>query len=103
MSHIFVNRESFAMFEDTLLIIKADYMHRRKQLLMYLLKSGFQIQGQRRLLFSPELAAEFYDDLSDSPSFMMYVILLSKGNSEAYILAKNNAAQDLLEIMTCFL
>ncbi|KAL9897850.1 uncharacterized protein ACN427_006225 [Glossina fuscipes fuscipes] len=90
------------MFEDTLLIIKADYMHRRKQLLIYLLKNGFQIQGQRRLLFSPELAAAFYDDLVDSPNFMMYVILLSKGNSEAYILAKNNAAQDLLNIMTCY-
>uniref|UniRef100_A0A1A9UXF1 NDK domain-containing protein n=1 Tax=Glossina austeni TaxID=7395 RepID=A0A1A9UXF1_GLOAU len=87
------------MFENTLLIIKADYMDRRKTLLQYLMRRGFQIQGQRHLLFSVEKAAEFYADLVDTPYFMIQVTLLSKGNSEAYILTKKNAVEDMLNIL----
>uniref|UniRef100_A0A1B0BME9 Nucleoside diphosphate kinase-like domain-containing protein n=1 Tax=Glossina palpalis gambiensis TaxID=67801 RepID=A0A1B0BME9_9MUSC len=90
------------MFENTLLIIKADYMHKRKILLKYLLRRGFQIQGQRHLSFTVEEAAEFYSDLVDTPYFMMQVMLLSKGNSEAYILAKKNAVEDMLNILVCY-
>lgn len=99
----FIIAKSNDMFENTLLIIKADYMRRRKTLLKYLMRRGFQIQGQRRLLFSVEEAAEFYADLVDTPYFMIQVMLLSKGNSEAYILTKKNAVEDMLNILVCYL
>lgn len=91
------------MWENTLLIIKADYMRNRKILLNYLLKRGFQIQGSRCLLFSPEQAAEFYKDRADDIDFMVLVILLSKGISEAFVLAKDNAVRSLVDIMCCHL
>uniref|UniRef100_A0A1A9WJR8 NDK domain-containing protein n=1 Tax=Glossina brevipalpis TaxID=37001 RepID=A0A1A9WJR8_9MUSC len=90
------------MFQNTLLIIKADYMRKRKTLLKYLLTRGFQIQGQRSLSFSVEEAAEFYGDLEDNSYFMVQVMLLSKGNSEAYILTKTNAVEDMLNILICY-
>lgn len=91
------------MFQNSFLIIKSDYLHRRKPLLIHLLRRGFQIQANRRLQFSPELAAEFYQDDADEPNFMMQVILLSKGVSEAFILSKGNAAEDLINTMVCYL
>lgn len=91
------------MFEDTLLIIKPDYMHKRRPVLLKLLSCGFQIQGNRKLNFSPELAAEFYADFADEKGFMLEVILLSKGISEAFILTKENGVQELLNIMICYL
>ncbi|KAH8310565.1 hypothetical protein KR044_001969, partial [Drosophila immigrans] len=90
------------MFEDTLLIIKPDYMHKRRPVLLKLLDSGFQIQGSRKLNFSPELAAEFYAEYADEKGFMLEVILLSKGISEAFILTKENGVQELLNIMICY-
>ncbi|XP_030553910.1 uncharacterized protein LOC115757703 [Drosophila novamexicana] len=90
------------MFEDTLLIIKPDYMHKRRPVLLKLLSCGFQIQGNRKLNFSPELAAEFYADFADEKGFMLEVILLSKGISEAFILTKENGVQELLNIMICY-
>ncbi|XP_073820094.1 uncharacterized protein [Musca autumnalis] len=90
------------MFQDSLLIIKSDYMAKRKSLLIHLLQKGFQIQGQRKIKFTPELAAEFYQDICEDPSFMFQVILLSKGPSEAVILAKENAVEDLLNSMVCY-
>ncbi|EDV90599.1 fibrous sheath CABYR-binding protein [Drosophila grimshawi] len=91
-----------AMFEDTLLIIKPDYLHKRRPVLLKLLSCGFQIEGNRRLNFSPELAAEFYADYADEKGFMLEVILLSKGISEAFILTKENAVKELLNIMICY-
>ncbi|KAH8384260.1 hypothetical protein KR200_010490, partial [Drosophila serrata] len=90
------------MFENTLLIIKPDYMHKRRPVLLKLLSEGFQLQGNRKLSFSPELAAEFYADYADEKGFMLEVILLSKGISEAFIVTKENAVQDLLNIMICY-
>ncbi|KAL7728724.1 hypothetical protein ACLKA6_004094 [Drosophila palustris] len=90
------------MFEDSLLIIKPDYMHKRRPVLLKLLSCGFQIQGSRKLNFSPELAAEFYADYADEKGFMLEVILLSKGISEAFILTKENGVQELLNIMICY-
>ncbi|XP_062125712.1 proteoglycan 4 [Drosophila sulfurigaster albostrigata] len=90
------------MFEDSLLIIKSDYMHKRRPVLLKLLAAGFQIQGSRKLNFSPELAAEFYADYVDEKGFMLEVILLSKGISEAFILTKENGVQDLLNTMICY-
>uniref|UniRef100_A0A0A1WL91 Nucleoside diphosphate kinase homolog 5 n=2 Tax=Zeugodacus cucurbitae TaxID=28588 RepID=A0A0A1WL91_ZEUCU len=90
------------MFEDTLLIIKADYMHKRKPVLLHLLQHEFMIKGQRKLLFSPENAAEFYKPLADDKDFMLQVILLSKGNSEAFILTKKCAVDDLICTMICY-
>ncbi|KAI9584781.1 hypothetical protein GQX74_006676 [Glossina fuscipes] len=63
---------------------------------------GFQMQGSRSLLFSPEHAAEFYKDRTDDTDFMVLVILLSKGISEAFVLAKDNAVRDLGDIMCCY-
>ena len=91
------------MFEDTLLIIKSDYMHKRRMVLLKILERGFQIQGSRRLLFTPEHAAEFYQDMADDRCFMYKVILLSKGNSEAFILARPNAVEELMNMMVCYL
>ncbi|XP_005186032.1 uncharacterized protein LOC101889369 isoform X2 [Musca domestica] len=90
------------MFQDSLLIIKSDYMAKRKHLLIYLLQNGFQVQAQRKVKFTPELAAEFYRDISEEPEFMFQVILLSKGPSETLILAKENAVEDLLNSMVCY-
>ncbi|XP_018799688.1 PREDICTED: uncharacterized protein LOC108975576 [Bactrocera latifrons] len=90
------------MFEDTLLIIKADYMHKRKPVLLHLLQHEFMIKGQRKILFSPENAAEFYKSLADDKDFMLQVILLSKGNSEAFILTKECAVDDLICTMICY-
>ncbi|EDW16613.1 putative surface protein SACOL0050 [Drosophila mojavensis] len=90
------------LFQDTLLIIKPDYMHKRRPVLLKVLASGYQIQGSRKLNFSPELAAEFYADFADEKGFMLEVILLSKGISEAFILTKENGVQDLLNIMMCY-
>ncbi|XP_067623112.1 uncharacterized protein [Eurosta solidaginis] len=90
------------MFEDTLLIIKSDYVHKRKPVLLHLLQHEFMIKGQRKLLFSPEYAAEFYKPRAEDKDFMLQVILLSKGNSEAFILTKENAVADLLCTMICY-
>ncbi|TMW48265.1 hypothetical protein DOY81_006658 [Sarcophaga bullata] len=90
------------MFQDTLLIIKCDYMAKRKAVLLYVLRSGFFIKGQRKVCFSPELAAEFYQDMAEDSCFMFQVILLSKGNAEAFILTKENAVEDLLNAMVCY-
>ncbi|XP_054746470.1 uncharacterized protein LOC129251048 [Anastrepha obliqua] len=90
------------MFEDTLLIIKTDYLHKRQPVLMHLLQNGFMIKGQRKILFSPENAAEFYKPLAEDKDFMLQVILLSKGNSEAFILTKENAVEDLICNMVCY-
>ncbi|CAD6992927.1 uncharacterized protein LOC101457246 [Ceratitis capitata] len=90
------------MFEDTLLIIKADYMLKCKPVLLYLLQREFLIKGQRKILFSPETAAEFYNSLAEDNDFMLQVILLSKGNSEAFILTKENAVEDLICTMVCY-
>ncbi|XP_037816977.1 uncharacterized protein LOC119607214 [Lucilia sericata] len=90
------------MFQDTLLIIKPDYLAKRKALLLHLLQQGFFIKGQRKICFSPELAAEFYQDLAEDRGFMIQVILLSKGNSEAFILAKECAVEDLINDMVCY-
>lgn len=91
------------MFENSLLIIKPDYMHKRRPVLLKLLSEGFQVQGNRKLTFSPELAAEFYAEYADEKGFMLEVILLSKGVSEAFIVTKENGVQDLLNIMICYL
>lgn len=91
------------MFQDTLLIIKCDYLAKRKAVLLYVLRSGFFIKGQRKVCFSPELAAEFYQDMAEDNCFMFQVILLSKGNAEAFILTKENAVEDLLNAMVCYL
>lgn len=91
------------MFQDTLLIIKCDYMHKRKQVLLKLLQSDFQIQGNRRVLFTPEHAAEFYSHMAEDKLFMLQVILLSKGKAEAFILTKENGVEDLLNTMICYL
>lgn len=91
------------MFEDSLLIIKPDYLHKRRPLLLKLLSCGFQIQGNRLLNFSPEQAAEFYADYAEEKGFMLEVILLSKGISEAFIVTKENGVHDLLSIMICYL
>uniref|UniRef100_A0A1A9WJR4 C2H2-type domain-containing protein n=1 Tax=Glossina brevipalpis TaxID=37001 RepID=A0A1A9WJR4_9MUSC len=77
-------------------------MRKRKVLLKHLLDRGFQIQASRRLLFSPELAAEFYKDKVDDNNFMMLVILLSKDVSEAIVLTKEKAVQDLVDILCCY-
>jgi len=53
------------MFENSLLIIKPDYLHKRRPVLLKLLAEGFQLQGNRRIAFSPETAAEFYADYAD--------------------------------------
>ncbi|XP_017477144.1 PREDICTED: nucleoside diphosphate kinase homolog 5 [Rhagoletis zephyria] len=90
------------MFEDTLLIIKADYMHKRKPVLLHLLQHEFLIKGQRKILFSPENAAEFYKSQAEDKDFMLQVILLSKGISEAFILAKENAVEGLICTMICY-
>ncbi|XP_075169509.1 uncharacterized protein LOC142241605 [Haematobia irritans] len=90
------------MFQDTLLIIKCDYMAKRKSLLIFLTDQGFQIQGHRRVQFTPELAAEFYQDRNEEPNFMFHVILLSKGPAEAFILAKENAVEDLISCLVCY-
>ncbi|EDW53572.1 uncharacterized protein LOC6612921 [Drosophila sechellia] len=90
------------MFENSLLIIKPDYLHKRRPVLLKLLAEGFQIQGNRRIAFSPETAAEFYADYADEKGFMLEVILLSKGVSEAFIVTKENAVQELLNIMICY-
>ncbi|XP_017101101.2 uncharacterized protein [Drosophila bipectinata] len=90
------------MFENTLMIIKPDYLHKRRPVLLKLLSEGFQLQGNRRLAFSPETAAEFYADYADEKGFMLEVILLSKGVSEAFIVTKTNAVQELLNIMICY-
>ncbi|XP_068154290.1 uncharacterized protein [Drosophila tropicalis] len=90
------------MFENSLLIIKPDYMHKRRPVLLKLLAEGFLIQGSRKLNFSPESAAEFYSDFEDEKGFMLEVILLSKGVSEAFILTKENGVQDLLNTMICY-
>lgn len=91
------------MFQDSLLIIKPDYLAKRKQLLIYLLKLGFFLKAQRKICFTPELAAEFYQELADDANFMLKVILLSKGNSEAFILSKECAVEDLINNMVCYL
>lgn len=91
------------MFEDTLLIIKSDYLNKRKFLLKYLLQKCFQIQGNRRLRFTPEMAADFYNYIGDGALFMVQVIMLSKGNSEAFILAKEDAVKDLIDTLVCYL
>ncbi|XP_065371161.1 uncharacterized protein LOC135963298 [Calliphora vicina] len=90
------------MFQDTLLIIKPDYLAKRKPLLLHLLQEGFFIKAQRKILFTPELAAEFYQDLAEDRCFMFQVILLSKGNSEAFILAKECAVEVLINDMVCY-
>uniref|UniRef100_A0A6P4FXG3 Nucleoside diphosphate kinase-like n=1 Tax=Drosophila rhopaloa TaxID=1041015 RepID=A0A6P4FXG3_DRORH len=90
------------MFENSLLIIKPDYLHKRRPVLLKLLAEGFQLQGNRRIAFSPESAAEFYADYADEKGFMLEVILLSKGVSEAFIVTKEKAVQDLLNIMICY-
>ncbi|KAH8306357.1 hypothetical protein KR018_009001 [Drosophila ironensis] len=90
------------MFENTLMIIKPDYLHKRRPVLLKLLSEGFHIQGSRRLNFSPESAAEFYSDYADEKGFMLEVILLSKGVSEAFILSKTNAVHELLNMMICY-
>ncbi|KAH8363338.1 hypothetical protein KR084_008581 [Drosophila pseudotakahashii] len=90
------------MFENSLLIIKPDYLHKRRPVLLKLLSEGFQLQGNRRIAFSPETAAEFYADYADEKGFMLEVILLSKGVSEAFIVTKENAVQELLNIMICY-
>ncbi|XP_016951201.1 fibrous sheath CABYR-binding protein [Drosophila biarmipes] len=90
------------MFENSLLIIKPDYLHKRRPVLLKLLGEGFQLQGNRRIAFSPETAAEFYADYADEKGFMLEVILLSKGVSEAFIVTKENAVQELLNIMICY-
>ncbi|XP_023297232.2 uncharacterized protein LOC111679863 [Lucilia cuprina] len=90
------------MFQDTLLIIKPDYLAKRKALLLHLLQQGFFIKGQRKVCFSPELAAEFYQDLAEGCGFMIQVILLSKGKAEAFILAKECAVEDLINDMVCY-
>ena len=91
------------MFTDTLLIIKCDYLHKRRNILLKLLEVGFQIQGSRRVLFSPENAAEFYSENSEDRCFMLQVILLSKGVAEAFILAKTDAVDELIKHMVCYL
>ncbi|XP_017124012.1 fibrous sheath CABYR-binding protein [Drosophila elegans] len=90
------------MFENSLLIIKPDYLDKRRPVLLKLLAEGFQLQGNRRIAFSPESAAEFYADYADEKGFMLEVILLSKGVSEAFIVTKDNAVQELLNIMICY-
>ncbi|KAH8382411.1 hypothetical protein KR009_003379 [Drosophila setifemur] len=90
------------MFENTLMIIKPDYLHKRRPVLLKLLSEGFQLQGNRRLAFSPESAAEFYADYADEKGFMLEVILLSKGVSEAFIVTKENGVQELLNVMICY-
>ncbi|BFF92325.1 uncharacterized protein DMAD_10405 [Drosophila madeirensis] len=90
------------MFENSLLIIKPDYMHKRRPMLLKLLAEGFLLKGSRKLAFSPELAAEFYADYADEKGFMLEVILLSKGVSEAFIVTKENAVQSLLNTMICY-
>ncbi|KAM7362534.1 uncharacterized protein ACRADG_013168 [Cochliomyia hominivorax] len=90
------------MFQDSLLIIKSDFLTKRKPLLLFLLQQGFFIKGQRKICFTPELAAEFYEDQAEDPGFMLKVILLSKGNSEAFILCKESAVEDLLNQMVCY-
>ncbi|XP_022213507.2 uncharacterized protein LOC111068367 [Drosophila obscura] len=90
------------MFENSLLIMKPDYMHKRRPVLLKLLAERFLIKGSRKLAFSPELAAEFYADYADEKGFMLEVILLSKGVSEAFIVTKENAVQELLTTMICY-
>ncbi|XP_017141838.1 uncharacterized protein LOC108155509 [Drosophila miranda] len=90
------------MFETSLLIIKPDYLHKRRPVLLKLLAEGFLLKGSRKLAFSPELAAEFYADYADEQGFMLEVILLSKGVSEAFIVTKENAVQTLLNTMICY-
>lgn len=91
------------MFEDTLLIIKSDYLHKRKFLLKYLLEKCFHIQGSRRLHFTPEMAADFYNYIGDGALFMVQVLMLSNGNSEAFILTKEDAVTNLMETLVCYL
>lgn len=76
------------MFENTLMIIKPDYLHKRRPVLLKLLSEGFQLQGNRRLAFSPETAAEFYADYADEKGFMLEVILLSKGYQRRLLLPR---------------
>ncbi|XP_017039361.1 uncharacterized protein LOC108086827 [Drosophila ficusphila] len=90
------------MFENSLLILKPDYLQNRRPILLKLLAEGFQLQGNRRIAFSPESAAEFYADYADEKGFMLEVILLSKGVSEAFIVTKENAVQELLNVMICY-
>uniref|UniRef100_A0A1I8NVK7 Nucleoside diphosphate kinase-like domain-containing protein n=1 Tax=Stomoxys calcitrans TaxID=35570 RepID=A0A1I8NVK7_STOCA len=90
------------MFQDSLLIINSDFVSKRKRLLIFLLHGGFQIQGRRMIQFTPELAAEFYKDKSEDLDFMLHVILLSKAPSEALILSKENAVEDLIKTLVCY-
>lgn len=86
-----------------MLIIKANYLRKRKTLLTHLLNKCFQIQGNRRVRFTPEMAADFYNYVGDGALFMTQVIMLSNGNAEAFILAKENAVTDLLNTLVCYL
>lgn len=91
------------MFENTLLIINSDYLHKRKPLLIHLTRKCFQIQGNRLIQFTPESAAEFYNYIGAGALFMRQVILLAKGKSEAFILAKEDAVTDLIATLVCYL
>ncbi|XP_030369745.1 proteoglycan 4 isoform X2 [Scaptodrosophila lebanonensis] len=90
------------MFENSLMIIKSDYLHKRRPVLLKLLSKDFQIQANRKINFSPELAAEFYVDNADEEGFMLDVIELSKGTAEAFILTKENGVEELRNTMICY-
>ncbi|XP_055846203.1 nucleoside diphosphate kinase isoform X2 [Episyrphus balteatus] len=86
--------------ENTLLIIKPNFISNTNEILQLLLENGFRITHRKQICLTPEQAAEFYKEIEKTDArFAIKVMALSKGPSEAVILNKSNAVKDLLTLI----
>lgn len=86
--------------ETTLVIIKPDGLPFQNQILKKFYKLGFKTLGKKYIQFSPEQAAEFYQEYEKRKYFSLLILTLTKGISLALILTKENILLETLIMLT---
>lgn len=86
--------------QTTLVLIKPDGLQFQNQILKKFYKLGFTTLGKKYIQFSPEQAAEFYQEYEKRKYFSLLILALTKGTSLALILTKENILLETLIMLT---
>lgn len=86
--------------QTTLVVIKPDGLPFQKQIQKKFYKLGFKVLAKKYIQFSPEQAAEFYQEYEKRKYFSLLILTLTKGTSLAMILTKENILIETLIMLT---
>lgn len=86
--------------QTTLVVIKPDGLPFQNRILKKFYKLGFKTLARKYVQFSPEQAAEFYQEYEKRKYFSLLILTLTKGTSLALILTKENILIETLIMLT---